>query len=320
MSKPKVAFYWCSSCGGCEESFVDLNEFVLELIQQVDVTLMPVATDFKYDDVRNMQDQEILVSFINGSVRTEEQEEISKLLRQKSKIIISYGSCSHLGGVPGLANFSDRESIFQRVYHETESTKNPDKKVPQTRSKFDNKDVNLPEFYTRVYSLNQIIDVDYYLPGCPPTPNIVKEALLVLLKGDLPPKGTVLTDKKALCKTCPRMETRPDKVLIKKFKRPYEVIDDGKCFLEQGLICMGPVTRGGCEARCVEANMPCRGCFGPTENVADGGTKAVSTFASLIESNDEKEIEEIIKSIADPAGLFYRYSLPSSMMQNKRKV
>ena len=74
--------------------------------------------DFKYEDVRNMKDNEITVSFINGAIRTEEQVEMAQLLRKKSQIVVSFGACSHLGGIPGLANFWDKETIFESSYGE----------------------------------------------------------------------------------------------------------------------------------------------------------------------------------------------------------
>jgi F420-non-reducing hydrogenase small subunit len=107
---------------------------------------------------------------------------------------------------------------------------------------------------------------------------------------------------------------------IKEIKRPWEVIIDPQtCFLAQGLICMGPATRGGCGERCIEGNMPCRGCMGPTDQVFDQGAKFLSAFASILDSNDEKEIERLVGSIVDPAGTFYRFSLPSSLLGRKRK-
>ena len=113
MAKPKVAIYWCASCGGCEEAVVDLNEDLLKVADAVDIVLWPVALDFKRKDVEALQDGEIAVSFINGSVRLEEQEEMVKLLRQKSGLVVAFGACAHLGGIPGLANFCSRETIFQ---------------------------------------------------------------------------------------------------------------------------------------------------------------------------------------------------------------
>jgi len=90
--------------------------------------------DFKYADVENMKDNEITVSFINGAIRTEENEELAKLLRRKSQIVISFGSCSHMGGIPGLGNFWDKETIFESSYGTScPSIENPDGIVPQQR-------------------------------------------------------------------------------------------------------------------------------------------------------------------------------------------
>ena len=106
---------------------------------------------------------------------------------------------------------------------------------------------------------------------------------------------------------------------ISEFKRLYEVEwDPTRCFLDQGIICLGPATRGGCEERCIKGNFPCRGCFGPTDNVADQGSKFMSGIASIIGTDDEKELKKIIDSIPDMAGLFYRYSLASSILGGKK--
>jgi F420-non-reducing hydrogenase small subunit len=83
------------------------------------------------------------------------------------------------------------------------------------------------------------------------------------------------------------------------------------------MICLGPATRGGCEERCIKANMPCRGCYGPTDSVIDQGGKFLSSFASMIDSNDERELINIADSLLDIIGLFYRYSLPSSLLKMK---
>jgi len=164
--------------------------------------------------------------------------------------------------------------------------------------------------------LDQVVNVDYYIPGCPPTPELIKEAIIMVLEGRLPEKGSVLADKKALCDTCPRKGTRPESLKITSFKRLYEIDwDPSQCFLNQEIICLGPATRGGCMARCIQANMPCRGCFGPTDNVRDQGAKACSFLAALIGATDEERLFEAVRSIPDPAGLFYRYSLASSILK-----
>lgn len=324
MAKPKVAFYWCASCGGCEEAVVDLNEDILKVVDAVDIVFWPVALDFKKKDVEAMGDGEIAVSFINGAIRTEEQEEMVKLLRKKSGLIVAFGSCSHLGGIPGLANFWNRETIFTSSYKTVPSVVNPNGIVPQQKTTIPEGELTLPEFYDTVKTLDQTIDVDYYLPGCAPPPDLIMNAVTAILEGKLPEKGAVLAPEKSLCDTCPRGDKKPEKLSIKEIKRPYEIKPDPeKCFLEEGIICLGPVTRSGCGERCINANMPCRGCFGPTKEVVDQGAKGLSAIASILGVEDEEKMTEedmkkLIDQIVDPAGLFYMYSLPSSLLKRKR--
>ena len=319
--KPKIGIYWCSSCGGCEEAIVDLNETILDVVAAVDIVFWPVAMDFKYDDVRNLKDQELLASFINGGIRLSEQEEIVKLLRKKSQLVFAFGSCAVMGGVPGLANMTNREGVFRRVYQEIESNDNPENIVPQTEFLLENKyDLELPEFYNSVYPLDQVIDVDYYIPGCAPAPDTIKDAFKAILDGKLPEKGSVLSPSKSLCDTCPRKDTKPDRIDIEKFVEPhqYDKLDDGRCFLEAGIICMGPATRGGCGERCINANMPCRGCYGAPDNVKDQGLAMLNALASIIKPNEETDIPKVIETLPDLISPLYMYGLPSSILFRKR--
>jgi F420-non-reducing hydrogenase small subunit len=320
MDKPKIAFYWCASCGGCEEATVDLAEKILDVVNLVDIVFWPVAMDYKVEDVEKLPDGSITASFINGGVRLSEHEEMVKLLRRKSKLVIAYGACSSWGGIPGLANLYSREEILRYVYHEAPTVENPQKIQPQLRIKAEEGiTLELPEFLPRLLPLDLVVDVDYYVPGCPPTPEVTWKAIETLLSGNLPAKGSVLGAlDKSLCYDCPLNETKPEKVLIKEIKRPHEVIaDPTKCLLTQGLVCLGPVTRGGCGALCIKAAMPCTGCFGPLDEVIDYGGKAISYFASIVDYSDEQEIEKALGKILDPMGIFYRYSLPASRLRGK---
>jgi F420-non-reducing hydrogenase small subunit len=318
--KPKVAFYWCASCGGCEEAVVDLAEDILKVTAAVDIVFWPVALDFKKKDVEAMEDKSIAVSFINGAVRTSEQKEMAELMRRKSGLVVAFGSCSHLGGIPGLANFWNKEKIFERSYFTTPSTDNPDKVVPLVETTLDDgKVLTLPEFFDTVYALDQVIDVDYYLPGCAPPKHLIMNAVTAILEGKLPPKGAILSPNKSLCDDCDRNDSKPERLAITEIKRPSEILmDPEKCFLAQGVVCMGPATRTGCEERCITANMPCRGCFGPTDQVHDQGAKFLAAFASLLDTDDEEEIQKLVDTIPDPAGTFYRFSLPTSILQRRR--
>ena len=317
--KPKVAFYWCASCGGCEEAVVDLGEAILDLTAAVDIVLWPVALDFKRKDVEAMADQSITAAFVNGAIRTSEQAEMAHLLRSKSKILVALGSCSQLGGIPGLANLFDRKSILQEVYFDSPSTKNRDQTLPEPHHKDNGHTVELPIFHESVRSLDQVTDVDYYIPGCPPTARTFRTAVQTLLGGEVPPKGSVLAPDYALCEECVRKDTKPEKLALPDFKRPQNVlIDEQKCLLAQGPLCMGPATRAGCEALCVSGNMPCTGCYGPTSRVRDQGAKILSSLASLLESKDDAGIEHALATIPDPVGTFYRYSLPKSLLRRKK--
>ena len=318
--KPKInlAVYWGAACGGCCVSVLDVHEKLFVVTEHANLVFWPIALDVKYSDVEAMEDGFIDVTLFNGAVRNSENEHIAKLLRQKTKILVAYGSCAHMGGIPGLGNFHNREEIFDRVYFKSESTTNEEKTLPQTETKVKEGVLTLPEFYNDVRTLDQVVDVDYYLPGCPPQTERLVEVFLAIVTGaELPPNGSVVgANEKTLCDDCPRKKS--DKKRIKQFKRPVEVEDDGEtCFLEQGVICMGPATRGGCGWRCIEGNSPCRGCYGPPSTSPDPGSKMMSAIGTMVDSNDPEEISKIVDGIADPAGTFYRFSLPGSILRRK---
>jgi F420-non-reducing hydrogenase small subunit len=295
---------------------LDIHEKVLDVLEVADFVFWPIALDTKYKDVEALPDQHIDITLFNGAVRNSENEHLAKLLRQKTKVLVAYGSCAHMGGIPGLANLSTKEAIFKRAYEESESTVNPDKVRPKTETKVDEGTLEIPEFYNDVRSLDQVIDVDYYIPGCPPTSERLLEVFTAIVTGsELPPKGSVVgAQAKPLCDECERKKT--ENKVVKKFYRPWEIEDDGEtCFIEQGLICMGPATRAGCGFRCIKGNAPCRGCYGPTPEVTDPGAKMLSAIATAIDANDPAEIQNIIEQIEDPAGTFYRTSVPYGFLR-----
>lgn len=316
--KLKLAIYWGAACGGCCVSVLDVHEKLFDVVAAADLVFWPIALDIKYSDVEAMDDEHIDVTLFNGAIRNSENEHMAHLLRKKSKLLVAYGSCSHLGGIPGLANMSDRKEIFDRVYFETETTENDKKILPETLHTVEEGDLTLPEFYNDVRSLDQAVVVDYYLPGCPPQTERLLDVFMAIVNGDeLPPKGSVIgATNTSQCDDCDRIKS--DKKTVKKFHRPWEVIDDGEtCLLEQGIICMGPATRSGCGYRCIKGNAPCRGCYGPHEGIIDPGAKMMSAIATMIDADDPHEIEEIINSIEDPAGTFYRFSMPTSILRRK---
>lgn len=317
--KPKFAMYWAASCGGCEIAVLNINEKILDVDAAFDVVFWPVAMDAKYKDVEAMPDKSITLTLFNGSIRNDENEHLAKLLRQKSAILVAFGSCATEGCIPALANFSSKQDIFDTVY-DSISTINPDGIRPKPNwNTPEGPTIHIPVFYPSIRTLDQVVDVDYFMPGCPPESHqiaAVVELVIKALKGEaqLPPLGSVIgAGGSTVCDECPR-ERNVKK--IKKFVRIHEVdqIDPNLCLLEQGILCNGIATRNGCGALCPQANAACIGCYGPAAGVVDYGARMMTALASVIDSRDPEEIEAILDGIPDPAGSFYRFNLAHSML------
>jgi len=317
VAKPRVAFYWAASCGGCDIAVLEIREKILDLAQAVDIVFWPVAMDFKYQDVEAMEDGSIDACFFNGAIRNAENERLARLMRAKSKILVAYGSCAYEGGIPALGNLSNREGIFETVYSGSPSTANPDQSRPRTSHELAEGEAELPAFYDTVKSLGQTVDVDYFVPGCPPQAHQTWAVFEALLKGELPPPGSVVgAGQKTVCDECEHVK---EEKRVKQFFRIHEIIPDAqKCLLEQGIVCCGPATRSGCGALCPTANLPCRGCYGPPPGVVDQGAKLLSAVASVVDADTEEEAERIVSQIADPIGTFYRFGLAGSLLRRSR--
>ena len=318
-NKLKIAFYWAASCGGCEIAVLDINEKILDVVQIADIVFWPVAMDVKYKDVENMSDQYIDITFFNGSIRNSEQEQMAKLLRKKSKTLVAFGSCAQEGCVPGLANLHDSREILEHVYLKEKSVVNPDCKIPKPVTEVKEGTLDIPVFYDTVKTLAQTVEVDYYLPGCPPPVKLIANAVDAIAKNELPPKGSILAPLKAVCDECPR--TRENKKIKKIYRVHEKITEPEKCLLEQGIICMGPATRSGCEAQCLQVDMPCTGCHGPGPNMPEIGSGMITALAAIFgydENNlSTEDVEKLMSQIKDPVGTFYMYSLPASILKRK---
>ncbi len=320
-AKLKIAVNWAAACGGCDVSILDIEEKVLQVAQLAEFVYWPVAMDFKRHQLEALPDKSVDIGIFNGAVRTSEQESDALLLRAKCKVLVAYGSCACFGGIPGLANVTDREQVLQTVYDSTPSTDNPDGVRPQERCTVDGVELTLPAFSERVRSLHQVVDVDVFAPGCPPVNERVLDLVGVVASvaagGDLPPAGTFLASDRGLCEECPRGATRGTKA-VEKFVRPHEITPEPDlCLLDQGLLCMGVATRGGCGAKCVGVNMPCRGCCGPLPAALDPAAELVSALAALPgpRGNWETPAHLIVnpaRAVKDPLGTFYRFTYPVS--------
>ena len=324
--KPKLAIYWASSCGGCEIAVVNLNEKLLALDAHFDLVFCPCLLDTKISEIEMMADRSIAVTLFNGAIRTSENEEMAALMRRKSQVLIAFGSCASGGGIPALSNLSAKADHFRTIYLENASLDNRQGLVPATHCKVPEGELELPAFYERVRQLNDVVDVDYAIPGCPPEPHQIWNVVNALIEGaELPEKGSTLGGgKSTVCDQCSR---RKEDKTIQELHRTYEIVPDReRCLIEQGILCMGIATRDGCGALCPQVNMPCTGCYGPPEGVRDQGAKMVSALGSFLDIGELKgfsdgqiveRVDAVINAMPDYAGTFYKYSMASSLLGGK---
>jgi F420-non-reducing hydrogenase small subunit len=284
----RLAEEWFAICGGCEVTILDIGEPLLEVLKQVQIVHMPVLMDHKLygqtGENKEMEIPEAEVGIIAGGIRTEEHKKLAQEMRKKTKTLIALGSCACFGGIPALANQYITQEILEKVYRDSVSTE---------ANGFPNEQI--PPLTDRVYAVHEIVKVDVVLPGCPTTPEMVAGALLSLLEG----KPFAISSK-SVCDECP---TKREKKAVATLKRrleapsftPGKPLSEMRCLMEQGFLCLGPATRGGCGGhdgvpRCVRAYMPCEGCFGPLSEKANPMVDMMGALSSI--GLDPKQIPD----------------------------
>ena len=170
MSKPVLATTSLAGCFGCHMSFLDIDERILELIDLVEFNKSPV------DDIKTFT-KECDIGLIEGGCCNSENIAVLKEFRKNCKILVSVGECAIMGGLPALRNgISVRECLEEAYLNGPTVGMNSDKVIPN--------DDELPMILDRVYPCHEIVKIDYYLPGCPPTADLIWNALVALVTGD----------------------------------------------------------------------------------------------------------------------------------------
>lgn len=291
----KVAEEWLNICGGCEVTILDIGEPLLDLLPQLQFVHMPVLMDHKYfgqtGENTELEIPEADIGIISGGVRNEKEKHVATEMRNKCKTLIALGSCACYGGIPALANQYVLPDLLDKVYRQSVSTD-----PAETPAE------DLPALTDRVYAVDEVVKVDVYIPGCPTSPDIIADALAALLTGK-----TFTLPERSVCDDCP---TKREKKALTSVKRPLESIvppgqklQDSRCFMELGYLCLGPITKSGCGGhekipRCIKAGMPCRGCFGP---IRKGANPMVDMMGAL------SSIGLDPRSIQDRPSTFQRY-------------
>jgi NAD-reducing hydrogenase small subunit len=166
MSKLRLATAWLGGCSGCHMSFLDLGERVIELMDSCELVYSPLM------DIKEFPEG-VDVTMVEGAVANLENLELLQQIRKSSKLLISFGDCAITGNVTSLRNFFSVEDVLTAVYHAG----------PGSAPRSDETDEILPELLPRVLPLHQVVQVDAYIPGCPPDPERIYTALVALLQG-----------------------------------------------------------------------------------------------------------------------------------------
>lgn len=169
--KTKVATICMGGCSGCHMSFLDIDEDLIDLIEKVDIKASHMLVDTKYKDF-----PEVDIGIAEGTLTNEENLEIVENLREKCDILIAWGDCACMGGIHTMRNFSNVEECLKNSYLEKADSES---KVPSPKG-------GIPDLLEKATPIDKSVEVDVYLPGCPPSPEVIEYGLTELLKGNIP--------------------------------------------------------------------------------------------------------------------------------------
>jgi NAD-reducing hydrogenase small subunit len=167
VTKVKLATVWLDGCSGCHMSLLDMDERLIELSEQFDLVYSPLVDNKVFPE-------DVDVSLVEGAVSSEEDERKIRMIRQRTKTLVSLGDCAVTGNVPSLRNMLSVESILKRVYEENVTEHGV---MPAD---------GLPKLLPRVRPVHEIVTVDVFVPGCPPSADTIYELLKELLAGRVP--------------------------------------------------------------------------------------------------------------------------------------
>ena len=170
MSKPIVATQSLAGCFGCHMSLLDIDERILDLIDLVEFNKSPI------DDIKEFT-KKCDIGIIEGGCCNSENIHVLKDFRKNCKILISFGECAIMGGLPALRNGIPIKECLNEAYLDGPTVRDNDKKIIPN-------DDEIPMLLDKVYPLHEIVKIDYFLPGCPPSAELIWNALVALVTGD----------------------------------------------------------------------------------------------------------------------------------------
>lgn len=294
--KATVSTEWLSGCSGCHIAIVDLHEKLLNLADEVEFVRAPVLMDEKGYPKAD-------VGIVEGAVRSDHDREALHRMRDSVKTLVAFGTCAAFGGPSGIGWLHKSGDVLDRVYG-----------AGPTNTPGDRPDATVPVLEDSVVPIDEVVKVDFYLPGCPPSPYFVAAAVKTLLAGDAP-KLTLQT----VCGGCSRkMVKRPGTPLQ---RGAVTAADSAACFLSQGVICMGSVTINRCQAPCPRRGVACTGCNGPSPLIVrEPHLEMRGILSRRVEKLCGIPAAEVKTYLEQDAKTYYSYAMASPLIYRKPTV
>jgi F420-non-reducing hydrogenase small subunit len=264
----KVNIISLTCCAGCISSLLNAGDALYEiLLGDFEIVYSPTFVDLK-------EISEVDLAIVEGAVRTTDDEKLIREVRAKCKILVALGICATHGGITSLGNALSVKKLLEKEYSITLSSK-------------------LPELEDLMYPICSFVDVDYYIPGCPPMPFLIVHSLKNIVSGKAP-----IRHQSVVCTECHR------KIIPAKLDRLYGIYekeaDPELCLVSQGFICLGSLTRDGCGAPCPRAGFTCFGCRGPADSLLYRSRDMYAFLVKVISKRtgipEEKVKEELYRN------------------------
>jgi len=258
----KVNIVSLTCCAGCVSSFLNAGDALLEILSgDFEIVYSPTFVDLK-------EISEVDLSIVEGGVRTLSDEDLIREVRAKSRILVALGICATHGGITSLGNILSVKKLLEKEYSLLGSSK-------------------LPGLEDLMYPICNFVDVDYYIPGCPPMPLLIIHSLKNIVSGKAP-----IRHQSVVCTECHR------KIIPAKLDRLYEIYEKEAnpeiCLVSQGFVCLGSLTREGCGAPCPRAGFTCFGCRGPADSLLYR-SRDIYAFLVKVISKRTNILEEKVK-------------------------
>lgn len=271
----KVNIVSLTCCAGCVSSLLNAGEALLEILSgDFEIVYSPTFVDLK-------EIPKVDLTIVEGGVRTKDDEELIREVRAKSRILVALGICATHGGITSLGNIFSVKKLLEKKYSLLDSSK-------------------LPELEDLMYPICNFVDVDYYIPGCPPMPFLIVHTLKSIVN-----RKTPIRHQSVVCTECHR------KIIPAKLDRLYGIYekkaDPEICLVSQGFICLGSLTRDGCGAPCPRAGFTCFGCRGPTDSLMYRSRDIYAFLVKVISKRTSISEEEVKKELYRNPFIFHTF-------------